>query len=127
MWSNGIRLYFAFLGASSVTTFLIKIPFLDTLNEYLSIPKAKRSRLSERSVPNWEIPDCAPSSLSGMTPFEFSASYSSSSRARDGELGISYVFIYQLVKADLPQSVPSLVSRIAESVPKAKHSRFKKP
>ncbi|MGR5196697.1 hypothetical protein ACPV4H_22775, partial [Vibrio rotiferianus] len=47
----GIRLYFAFLGTSSVNTFLIKIPFLYTLNEYLSIPKAKRSRLSERSVP----------------------------------------------------------------------------
>ncbi|EOD9421895.1 hypothetical protein ACJ5M9_003542, partial [Vibrio campbellii] len=42
--------YFAFLGTSSVNTFLIKIPFLYTLNEYLSIPKAKRSRLSERSV-----------------------------------------------------------------------------
>ncbi|WP_434069101.1 hypothetical protein, partial [Vibrio campbellii] len=46
----GIRLYFAFLGTSSVNTFLIKIPFLYTLNEYLSIPKAKRSQLSERSV-----------------------------------------------------------------------------
>ncbi|WP_282067295.1 hypothetical protein, partial [Vibrio rotiferianus] len=48
----GLRLYFAFLGASSVNTFLIKIPFLYTLNEYLSIPKAKRTQLSERSVPN---------------------------------------------------------------------------
>ncbi|AMF98614.1 hypothetical protein AL538_13320 [Vibrio harveyi] len=43
------------------------------------------------------------------------------------ELGISYVFIYQLMKADLPQSVPSLASRRAESVPEAKRSRFKKP
>ncbi|WP_228286561.1 hypothetical protein, partial [Vibrio campbellii] len=48
----GIRdsTYFVFLGTSSVNTFLIKIPFLYTLNEYLSIPKAKRSQLSERSV-----------------------------------------------------------------------------
>ncbi|EKM31943.1 hypothetical protein VCHENC02_2463 [Vibrio harveyi] len=42
-------------------------------------------------------------------------------------MGISYVFIYQLMKANLPQSVPSLASRRAESVPEAKRSRFKKP
>ncbi|MEF1168553.1 hypothetical protein QTO07_15740, partial [Vibrio campbellii] len=49
---NGKRFYFAFLGTSSVNTFLIKIPFHYTLNEHLSIPKAKRSRLSKRSVPS---------------------------------------------------------------------------
>ncbi|MFN1545385.1 hypothetical protein, partial [Vibrio owensii] len=49
---NGKRFYFALLGTSSVNTFLIDIPFLYTLNEYLSIPKAKRSRLSKRSVPS---------------------------------------------------------------------------
>ncbi|KIF44681.1 hypothetical protein M445_25175 [Vibrio owensii 47666-1] len=47
---NRKRFYFAFLGISSVNTFLIKIPFHYTLNEHLSIPKAKRSRLSKRSV-----------------------------------------------------------------------------
>ncbi|MFV8413756.1 hypothetical protein, partial [Vibrio owensii] len=47
---NGKRLYFVFLETSSVNTFLIKILYLYTLNEYLSIPKAKRSRLSKRSV-----------------------------------------------------------------------------
>ncbi|WP_256867241.1 hypothetical protein, partial [Vibrio campbellii] len=71
-------------------------------------------------------PDCAPSSLSGMAPLNSVLFIRHPQERGTSELGISSVFIYKWTKADLLQSVPSLASRRAESVPEAKRSRIRK-